>query len=193
MSLNGLSRWLRVLVLWPILALASSAGATPLVSLSVVPADSRISPETGPAESLSGSLSFEVGELPVGGGGTAFNLIDLAVTSSGGTQLALDPDLTAPGLFVLEPSGAFSVAVALFLEITGDEVLSLAIPDVTGAATFGPGGASIESIVTDFQIDAGALGLFSVELFAVVPEPASALLLGFGLGGLALRRKRNEA
>jgi hypothetical protein len=181
-----------LLILLAALAVAGEAAASQ-ITLHLDPAASSIAPAAGAPESLSGSLTLEIGELPVVGGATTLEIVDLAASSSGGLGITLDPDSLSPGLFVLEASGHFEVATALFLRLDlGEGAFDLAIPDLVGELTFGAGGASVEMLTTSFGIDAGdPLGILTVSIVAV-PEPAAALLLGLGLAALAARPERRS-
>src|SRR5690606_12132178 len=115
-----------------------------------------------------------------------------AATASGGATITLDPGVASPGLGVLTPAGAFLIPT-LFVRIDDGSAIDLAIPDVTGSVAFGPGGASIDSLVSSFGIDSGPPGGVVTVTVVAVPEPASAALLALGLAGLAARTARREA
>jgi MYXO-CTERM domain-containing protein len=58
--------------------------------------------------------------------------------------------------------------------------------------TFGPGGASLTSFTTSFDIDAGTpAGIVTVSVTSV-PEPTAAALVALGLAALAMRRTPTE-
>jgi len=183
-------RWLSLL-LGALLLRAAPAGAL-TASFAVDPAASSLVPATGSPQSLSGSLGFELGALPVPGVATSFDLIDLALTTSGGDSIGLDPAVATPGLGVLRSDGSFTIPT-LFLHLEGAQSLDLALPDVTGQVAFGPGGASLLSLAAAFAIDAGPpSGLVSVTLNAVVPEPGTVGLLAAGLVALGLAQRRRK-
>jgi hypothetical protein len=184
---------LRLLVLTAALgALAAPAAASTIVTLALDPGQSSLTPQVGAGQSLGGTITLRLGALPLGGSNTTFDVIGLAVTASGGATIGLDPAVVNPGLGVLTPAGVF-VVPTLFVRITQGTPVDLPIPDVTGSVLFGPGGASIERLETTFGIDTGApAGVVTVHVVAV-PEPASAVLLAFGIAALASRRARPEA
>lgn len=180
-----------ILTLLAACGLAPSAAPAVPIALSLDPAASSIAPAAGAPQSLSGTLTLEVGELPVEGGATVLEILDLALFSSGGLAIALDPDALSPGLFVLGADGRFEVATALFLRLTQNgSPFDLALPDLAGQVTFGAGGSSIERLTAAFSIDsAGPGGILDVAIVAV-PEPAAGLLLALGLAALAARGRR---
>lgn len=175
-----------------LLAPAVDARAVSIVTLALDPTASTLVPESGPAQALAGTLTLRVGALPPGGTGTSFDVIGLALTASGGGTIGLDPALANPGLGVLRPTGEVLVPT-LFLRLEqGGEVLDLAIPDVTGTVTFGPGGASLARLDAQLELATGGpAGLLTVTI-AALPEPASAALLAIGLAALAARGARAE-
>jgi hypothetical protein len=176
-----------------LLAAALLAGAPPAAAVSIVtlpidPAQSALVPDVGAPQTLSGSITFRIGELPVGGAGTSFDVIALAATASGGATIGLDPALADPGLGVLSPGGLFLIPT-LFVRIGDGATQDLAIPDVTGSVAFGPGGASLTAFAASFVIDTGApAGLVLVNVTSV-PEPTAALLLALGLAALGARAR----
>ena len=92
-----------------LLALASPAQALSIVTLALDPAQSALTPEVGGAQSLSGTITIEVGALPLGGANTTFDLVALSATASGGATITLDPSVANPGLGVLTPAGTYFV------------------------------------------------------------------------------------
>jgi hypothetical protein len=118
-------------------------------------------------------------------------LLALSATASGGATIGLDPTVANPGLGVVTPAGAFLIPT-LFLRLVDGGTEDLAIPDVTGTVTFGPGGATLAAFATAFDIDSGApAGIVAVNVTSV-PEPAAAALLALGLAALGARRARTE-
>lgn len=186
-------RTLRPLLLAAALvALASPARAVSIVTLPIDPSLSALVPQAGAPQSLSGSITFRVGTLPLGGSNTSFDVIALAATASGGATIGLDPNVASPGLGVLTPAGTFLIPT-LFLRLSDGGTQDLAVPDVAGSVAFGAGGASLASFASSFGIDTGApAGVVTVTVTSV-PEPAAALLLALGLAALGARRTRLEA
>lgn len=180
---------LRPLLAAAVLLLASTAGASTLTVLAVDSGQSFLTSAAGPIEALAGTITLEIGALPVGPGNTTLDVVGLdLVTTSGGT-IVLDPGQPNPGLGVLAPSGAFLIPT-LYLRLSdGVSSIDLALPDVSGSVAFGPGGASIAELSTAFSVLAPD-GLVDVTLVAFVPEPASALLAAFGLAALAAGARR---
>lgn len=174
------------------LALAAPATALTVVTLALDPGQSALTPAVGTPQSLAGSITLQIGALPLGAANTTFDVIALAATASGGATITLDPGVASPGLGVLTPAGAFLIPT-LFVRIDDGSAIDLAIPDVTGSVAFGPGGASIDSLVSSFGIDSGPPGGVVTVTVVAVPEPASAALLALGLAGLAARTARREA
>ena len=162
------------------------AAAVSLVTLSLDPTQSALTPMLGAPQSLSGTLTLSVGDAPPGGGSRAFDLVGLAVTASGGGTLGIDPSVIGPLLGVLHPAGDWLFPV-LSLHITQPSTgsFSLAIPDVTGSVTFAPDGDTPASLSAAFDIDTGlAAGNLAVNVVAV-PEPGSLVLLAGALTMLA--------
>jgi hypothetical protein len=75
-----------------LMALAAPARAVGIVTLPISPASSALVPETGAAQSLSGSITLRLGALPLGGADTSFDVIALAATASGGAAIGPGPD-----------------------------------------------------------------------------------------------------
>jgi hypothetical protein len=173
-----------VLLIWP-----APAHAATTVTLQVDPTSSSLAPQVGASESLSGTITLRVGSLPVGGSPTAFDVIGLALSASGGATIGLDPAIANPGLGVLQPSGSFLVPT-LFVRIVQGSTLDLAIPDITGDVTFGAGGASVSRLDSTFGIDTQSPSGVVTVTIAAVPEPACAMLVASGLAALALRARR---
>jgi hypothetical protein len=188
-----LCRLAAILILLAACCLAPGAAPAVPIALSLDPAVSSITPDAGAPQSLAGTLTLEVGALPVEGGATVLAILDLALVSSGGLAIALDPDSLSPGLFVLEAGGRFEVATALFLRLTQNgSPFDLAIPDLVGEVSFGAGGASVERLAAVFSIDSGGPGgILDVRIVAV-PEPAAGLLVALGLAVLAARAQRGS-
>jgi hypothetical protein len=188
-------RLLRTLLLLPLLlAPAFPAAAVSVVTLTLDPTQSSLTPMLGAPQSFSGTLTLSVGDVPPGGGNQAFDLVALALTASGGGAIGIDPSVIGPLLGVLHPAGDWLFPL-LSLHATQPSSfdLSLAIPDVTGVVSFGPGGSSLASLATAFSIDTGlAAGNLAVNVVAV-PEPGTLLLSACALAMLAtLSRQRRE-
>jgi hypothetical protein len=166
-------------------AFAPQAGAATIVALTVDPSASSLTPDSGPAQALSGTLTLSVGSLPTGGANTPFDVVGLAISASGGASFALDPGVANPGLGVLSPAGAFLVPT-LSLRITDGATVDVAIPDLLGNVVFGPGGASLAELSVAFDVATGG-GIVHVALRAV-PEPRTLALVALGLAALAARR-----
>ncbi len=178
-----------ILLASAVVALAPPDGAATILTLSLDPALSSLTPEGGAPQSLSGTIIVSIDSLPVGGASTKFDVIGLALTASGGAALGLDPALAAPGLGISNAAGSFLVPT-LFVRITDGETTDLAIPDVAGGVVFAVGGTAIEVLTTAFEIDTPS-GIVSLSLLAV-PEPATAVLLAAGLVVLRSRRSHQE-
>jgi len=162
------------------------AAATSLVTLSLDPTQSALTPTLGAPQSLSGSLTLRVGDAPPGGGRRTFDLVGLSVTASGGGTLGIDPSVIGPLLGVLDPGGDWLFPV-LSLLVTPPSAgsFSLAVPDVTGSVTFAPDGSTPASLSAAFDIDTGlAAGNLAVQVVAV-PEPGTLPLLAGPLALLA--------
>lgn len=173
-----------------VLLLASPAAATTVTTLSVDSGQSFLIAGSGPIEALAGTITLEIGALPVGPGNTTFDVIGLDVTTTSGSTIVLDPLQSSPGLGVLSPAGGFLIPT-LYLRLSdGVTTADLALPDVTGSVVFGPGGAGVAELSSGFTV-LGPSGPIDVSFVAFVPEPASALLAGFGLAVLAARARRS--
>ena len=188
-----MSRPLRALLLAAaLLAPAPAARAVSIVTLPIAPAGSTLVPQVGAPQTLGGSITFRIGTLPLGGSNTPFDVIALSATASGGATIGLDPAIANPGLGVLTPGGSFLIPT-LFLRLDDGSPLDVAIPDVTGTVTFGPGGATIAAFSAGFEVDAGApAGIVAVQVSSV-PEPAVLALVALGLAAFGARRLRTEA
>ena len=184
-------RLLRTLLLLPfLLAPAFPAAAVSLVTLTLDPTQSSLTPVLGAPQSLSGSLTLSLGDVPPGGGNTAFDLVGLAITASGGGTIGIDPSVIGPLLGVLHPTGDWLFPVlSLLITQPSTSDLSLSIADVTGVVTFGPEG-SLASLSSAFSIDTGlAVGNLAVNVVAV-PEPGTLPLLAGALAMLATIAQR---
>ena len=74
--------------------------------------------------------------------------------------------------------------------VDGATVFDLTVPDVAGSYGALPGCPAAICLSTSFDIDTGGpAGIVSVEVFAAVPEPASAGLLAAALAALAALRR----
>lgn len=176
------------LALGSALALGLSAPARAVMTID--PALSSLTPASGPAQTLSGTLYALFGALPPLSSNTSFDVTGLDLLASGGLQIGLDPTLKKPAAGVIAPSGNFLIPT-LFLRLTdGVDVFDLAVPNVTGS--FGPlSGCSAQNcLATEFDVDrGGSLGVVHVEVFAV-PEPAPPALVALGLLVLGAARRR---
>ena len=172
-----------------VLGLAAPAGAT---TLFLDPALSSLTPSVGPAQSLSGGIVILLGAEPPLSSNTTFELTGLGLVTSGGQLIGLDPALAHPGAGVLSPAGNFLIPNLFLRLVDGAVVVDLTVPDVTGSYGALPGCPAAPCLATSFAIDTqGPAGIVSVQVFAAVPEPASAGLLAAALAALAaLRRAR---
>ena len=165
-------------------------GVAPARAVLIIdPDQSSLTPTVGAPQSLSGSLSAQLGALPPLSSNTTFDLTGLDVLASGGLAIGLDPGLANPGAGVLAPSGNFLIP-NLFLRLDdGVSVFDLTVPNVLGSFGALPGCPAEFCLTTAFDIDTGgALGVVSVELFAT-PEPAPLALVALGLVALAGARR----
>lgn len=174
----------RLLALGIPVLLASAAPAAPRVRVIVPELEGTAAPEVGPVETLSGSLVAELGELPLSGSATTFELLDLALFLSDGTEVILDPTLEDPGLGILGEDGVFEIPI-LFLQLAqGVQTADLAIPDLVGDALFDQDGSRLLELETVFELDSlGPQGVFTITL---LPEPAVANGAPAALAWLAL-------
>jgi len=175
------------------LGLVLAVAATPAAALSIftlpLVAPSAITPEGGSPEPLAGTLTVAIGSLPLVAN-TTLELTDVAVATGGGATFALDPGVASAGLGVLHPDGSLLIPT-LFLQVdVGSGPQDLAIPNVTGTASFSGGGTALVGLDSAFDVDSPS-GLLAVRVVAA-PEPASFGLLALGLAGVALRRARQE-
>jgi hypothetical protein len=173
------------LVLCSAIAAASPAAALSFTLPLVAP--SAITPMGGSAQPLSGSLVVAIGTLPAVSN-TTFQLTDVSV-AGGGATFALDPSVPSAGLGVLHPDGSF-LFPTLFLQVDdGSGPQDLAIPNVTGLASFSGGGTALVGLDASFDVDSPS-GTLAVRVVAA-PEPATLLLVAAGLATLrAARRER---
>ena len=169
------------------------ATATPAAALSIftlpLVAPSAITPEGGSPEPLAGTLTVAIGSLPLVAN-TTLELTDVSVATGSGATFALDPGVASAGLGVLHPDGSFLIPT-LFLQVdVGSGPQDLAIPNVTGTASFSGGGSVLVGLDTAFDVDSPS-GALAVRVVAA-PEPATFVLLAIGLVGVALRGARQE-
>jgi hypothetical protein len=169
-----------------VLGLATPVGAT---TLFLDPALSSLTPEVGPAQSLSGGIVILLGAEPPLSSNTTFELTGLGIVTSGGQLIGLDPSLVHPGAGVLSPSGSFLIPNLFLRLVDGATVFDLTVPNVTGSYGALPGCPASTCLSTSFAIDTqGPSGVVSVQVFAV-PEPATGVLLAAALAALAARRR----
>jgi hypothetical protein len=173
-----------------LIALSAPDGEAARIRMTLDPAESSLAQEGVSEESLSGLLVLRIDPLPLVGSGASFDVIDLQLTTSGGSTLGLAPGVASPGLGVLGSEGSFLVPT-LFVRITADTITDLPIPDVEGEVLFDLDGMSIRRLATEFAIETHA-GIVSVRVVAV-PEPHIAVLLVVGLAGLCAGRSRQES
>jgi len=178
-----------------LLLLAALAAASPAralgFTLALDPAQSLFTPEGGgPAEMLSGTLRLEVDALPLLAN-TGMALTDVAVASSGGLAIGLDPTLASPGLGVLFADGSFLIPTLFLRIVNGAQTFDLAVTDVTGSLDLA--GTEVTGLQSSFALDTDLemSGSAGVEIQAV-PEPGTGLALAFALAALAARCSRRE-
>ena len=182
-------RMRKLLLSWLVVCGVAPAHAALLID----PALSTLTPTAGAPQSLSGVLSLELGAEPPLSSNTTFDLTGLAAVASGGLAIGLDPTLANPGAGVLSPSGTFLIPNLFLRLVDGASVFDLTVPNVLGSYGAIPGCSASACLQTGFDVDTGgSLGVVSVQVFAAVPEPATAALLVLGLGGLAAARRRAQ-
>jgi hypothetical protein len=170
-----------------LLLLAPAAEAATIVTLDVDVLRSTLTFENGDEVALSGSIVLTIGALPVGASNTTFDVVDLQL--QGSVSVTLDGTVANPGLGVLSPSGRFLVPT-LFLDLH-DLGGPLAVSDVVGDVTFGPGGASIQQLEVAVDFLSDEAGLVRASL-VFVPEPATIALVASALGVLGWMRAQRE-
>lgn len=173
-----------------LIVLSSSDGEAATIRLTLDSSASSLAREGVSEESLSGLLVLRIDPLPLIGSGASFDVIELRLTTSGGSTLGLAPDVASPGRGVLGSEGSFLVPT-LFVRIAADTITDLSIPDVEGEVLFDLDGMSIRRLATEFAIETHA-GIVSVRVVAV-PEPHTAVLLIVGLAGLCAGLSRQES
>jgi hypothetical protein len=165
------------------------------VVLDLDPSRSSLTPSAGPVQSLSGAIAIQTGAEPPLASNTTFDVTGLAVATSGGQSIGLDPAISNPGAGVLSPSGNFLIPNLFLRLVDGVVVFDLSVPNVTGRYGALAGCPVALCLSTDFAIDTGGpQGIIQVDVFAQVPEPSSFALVAAALIQLAaLRRARARA
>ncbi len=109
-------------------------------------------------------------------------------------DLSLTTPLTDFAIFSLAPGSAFLAGLDGSFGTPDDySAADIFVTDFTGTSALFLPASSLGMLFTD-NVDALDVevwsGASSIEIFDVVPEPSTALLLGVGLMGLAARRRR---
>jgi hypothetical protein len=171
-----------------------ACGAWPAhAALIIDPALSALTPTAGAPQSLSGVLAVELGAEPPLSSNTTFDLTALFASASGGLSIGLDPALANPGAGVLSPTGAFLIPNLFLRLVDGATIFDLTVPNVLGSYGAIPGCTMAPCLQTSFDIDTGGpSGVVHVQVFAAVPEPATAALVALGVAALAAARRGAE-
>lgn len=136
----------------------------------------------------SGSLAMDIASVPVASPVT-FSLTDVSVVADG-LSFVLDPTLSTPALGIVRPDGSFLIPTLFLRGTDASGPFDLAIPNVTGLVALS--GAAAIGLSSVFSVESGLGEVLTVGIYAGVPEPGTALLLGLGLGVASLRRVRKE-
>jgi hypothetical protein len=166
--------------------LAAEARAVPFGPLVLV-SPSTISSGMTTVQPI-GAISLDVSSVPVTSP-RVFSLTSVSVSALG-LSFTLDPTLASPALGVVQPSGAFTIPTLFLRGDDGSGPFDLAVPNVTGLLYFD--GADVVGIDSSFEFETELGERVTVDLYAVVPEPHTSLLIGFALAALAVRRPRKE-
>lgn len=162
-------------------AQAASFGPFPLIDPSSISGDTTFVEPTG-------SLSIDIASLPVTAP-VAFSLTDVSVVADG-LAFVLDPTLATPALGIVRADGSFLIPTLFLRGTDASGPFDLAIPNVTGSiALAGTDALGLSSV---FTVESGLGELLTISIYAGVPEPGTALLVGLGLCVASLRRVRQE-
>lgn len=158
-----------------------------------------VSETAGLQITMASGSSFDSANSTVNGAGGSFGIN--SPTPSGGSENAARFDVDASELLTVSFNQAITLTAVQLTSFSGTETFSVggesfgdSDADSSNNYSFSGGGLSFaanEDIVIFAGGDAGAsVGLVSMTIETqAVPEPSSALLLGFGALGLAVRRR----